>query len=132
MLPLETQPSQTEDHTLLSSIFTKKIIRFLYKVILFEKLISLLADVDLARFSRGLHPVGQRHIVGPHVELEPLSADDATEDGAGVDADPHVDILVALLVKLLDGPDHAQPHLDAVVGVVLSRLGTSLQTDGLK
>ena len=80
----------------------------------------------LLRAGRAEHePVGQCHVVGPHVELEPLPADDAAEDGAGVDADPHVDVLVAVLVKLLDGSDHAQPHPHAVVGVVLPGLGTA-------
>ena len=42
-----------------------------------------------------------------------------------MDADPHVDVLVAVLVELLDGADHAEPHPHAVVGVVLPRLGAA-------
>ena len=74
-------------------------------------------------------PVGQGDVIGPDVELEPLPPDYPAEDGAGVDPDPHVDLLVAVLVKLLDGLDHAQPHLNTVARVVLPGLRTSLTTE---
>ena len=55
------------------------------------------------------------------VVLPPLPHDTA-QDGAGVDADAHVDLLPRVLVKLLDGGDHGQAHLNAVERVVWFRL----------
>ena len=74
------------------------------------------------------HEWSQQNLVPDHRghpvfnELEPALADDAAEDGAGVDADAHVDRLVAVLVKVLDGGDHGQAHLHAVPRVVRLRL----------
>ena len=61
----------------------------------------------------------------PDVKLEPPLSDDAAEDGAGVDADAHVDRLVPVFVELSDGRNHGQAHLDAVLGVVRLRLGAA-------
>ena len=46
-----------------------------------------------------------------------------------MDADAHVDGLVAVLVKVLDGGDHGQAHLHAVPRVVLLRLGATYKLD---
>ena len=81
--------------------------------------------MDLTRLACGLHSVSQGHIIGPHVELESLPPNNATEDGPGVYPYSHVDVLVAVLVKLLDGSDHVQPHLDTIAGMILARLRTS-------
>jgi hypothetical protein len=42
----------------------------------------------------------------PDVKFESPLADDAAEDRAGVDADPHVDGLMSVLVELADGRNH--------------------------
>jgi len=42
----------------------------------------------------------------PDVELESPLANDTAEDRAGVDADPHVDGLMPVLVELADGRNH--------------------------
>ena len=81
--------------------------------------------MDLTRLACGLHPVSQGHIIRPHVELEPLPPDNAAENGPCVNPDSHVDILVAVLVKLLDSSDHVQPHLDTIASMILARLRAS-------
>ena len=47
-----------------------------------------------------------------------LDAHDAADDLSGVDADTHLDTLLAVLVELLDGLDHGQSHVDGTLGVV--------------
>ena len=81
--------------------------------------------MNLPGFAGGLHPVGQGDIVGPHVKLEPLPPDNSTEDGPSVDPHAHVDILVAVFVKLFDGSYHVQSHLNTITGMILARLRTS-------
>lgn len=109
----------------LSDPLTLDRLALLHEVLVLEECVGPLGDVHHAWPPRRLHLVGQADVVGPHVELEPPLADDAAEDGAGVDAHAHVDRLVAVLVKVLDGGDHGQAHLNAVARVLRLGLGAA-------
>lgn len=49
-------------------------------------------DVHTTRFTARFHVIGQRHIIGPHVELPFAQPQNAAEDTAGMDADTHVEV----------------------------------------
>lgn len=72
--------------------------------------------------------VGQTNVIAPDIELDPPGADNAAEDGARVDAHPHLDALVPLGVEAAHGIDHAQAHLHAANGMIRPGLGTSGDT----
>lgn len=50
------------------------------------------------RYSSCFQLVGDAHIPGPDIELPFLQAQHPTEDGAGMDTNPHVQVNVQLLL----------------------------------
>ncbi len=48
----------------------------------------------------GLHGIGQCDVIGPHVKLPLVQANEAAENGAGVEPHPHVEVVARLLLDI--------------------------------
>jgi hypothetical protein len=73
---------------------------------------------SLPGYAAALEVVGQGHVVGPDVELPLAQPEDAAEDRAAVDADPHVEVDLGRVAHVPDGLYHVEAHLHAAMSVI--------------
>ena len=60
---------------------------------------STLKSDSIPRCSSGLHGVGESDVIGPHIKLPLVQANEPTKDRARVNPDTHVQIVACLLTN---------------------------------
>lgn len=99
-----------------------KVIRPRNVGILRDEVLGVFRNANLARNTVALHLVGDQHTVPENVVPHHLASNDAGNDSARVNSDPHVEVLqihaLRLVADLGDDVDHLEAGLDHAVGFV--------------
>lgn len=75
----------------------------LHVILIQQKGMSVLRNVNFSGTTGALHSVGVFHVVRPYVELETFRPHDTAQNGACMHSNPHIHVFIRVLVEFGDG-----------------------------